>query len=136
MGIIAPPSTGVEKKIKTDKGFLKDALLSCMKDIVQTDDGRQLTAAQAGAERLTKIWLYAESNTDSIAAGKLIFERLYGKAAVEKVDEQREMPRLIFALKDKELEELNNVIADETGDKSDYEAGILIQKDNGEELIV
>ena len=137
MGIIAPPSVGTDKPVKQDKGFLKDALLASMRELVITEDGRKLTAAQAGAERLKNIWLYAESNTDSIAAGKLIFERLYGKAAVEKVEEQKEMPKVIFALNDTGLEKLNEVSKKELpeGENSD-DAGILVKTDDGEELLV
>lgn len=140
MGIVAPPSIGKDREVdKTTKGnnaFLKDALLCSMREIVVTEDGRKMTAAQAGAERLKNIWLYAESNTDSIAAGKLIFERLYGKAAVEKVEEQKEMPKVIFALNDTGLEKLNEAARADIPPEEDTEgAQVLVQMDDGREFL-
>ena len=139
MAILAPPNIGTDKSVKTvqsNKGFLKDALLSSMRELVTTEDGRTITAAQAGAERLKNIFLYAESNTDSIAAGKLIFERLYGKAAVERIDEQKEMPKVIFALNDTGLEKLNEAVKESEPKETDTDdAKVLVQMDDGKEYL-
>ena len=136
MGIIAPPSVGRNNtSVVTDKTFLKDALYAKTREIVMTDDGRQLSVAQALADRLLNIALYAESNTDSIAASKLIFERLYGKAAIEKTEETKEMPKVIFALNDTGLEKLNVAAAEAEPDKPEPEAKILVQTDDGKEFL-
>lgn len=137
MAIIAPPSVGTNKKPKIDKMFLKDALAASMREIITTEDGRQMTVAQAGAERLKNIWLYAKSNTDSIAAGKLIFERLYGRAAVEKVEDTKEMPKVIFALGETDLKRLNQVAKEQSPQTDDDDdAGILIEDEDGKEILV
>lgn len=140
MSILAPPSIGTNREVKKDtasgRNFLKDSLLSCTRELISTEDGRKMTVAQAIAHRLTNIALYAESNTDSIAASKLIFERLYGKAAVEKVEEQKEMPKVIFALNDAGLEKLNEVAKKELPpEENDDGAQILVQTDDGKEYL-
>lgn len=139
MGIIAPPSVGRDKEIKsakTNKAFLREALVASMREIVTTEDGRKMTAAQAGAERLRNIFLYAESNTDSIAAGKLIFERVYGKAAVEKTEETKEMPKVVFALSSAGIEKLNEAARSPSlTDSEDDDAKVLVQTDDGKEYL-
>lgn len=139
MSIIAPPNVKKNNKlVKTDTNFLKDALASTMREIVVTEDGRQMTVAQAGAERLKNIFLYAESNTDSIAAGKLIFERLYGKAAIEKVENTQEMPKVIFALQDAGVEKLNEIAktSDSSFEENNEEPLIQVTTDDGKEYLV
>lgn len=134
--IVNPPEIPAEKKTaKKNNSFLKEALASKMKEIISCEDGRQMTVAQAGAERLANIMLYAESNTDSIAATKLIYERLYGKAAVEKKEEMREMPKVIFALNDTGIQKLSEVAINSEPDKEEPEPLIYAKFDTGEEFI-
>lgn len=140
MSIIAPPQVGTNREVKVSTGqaknFLKDSLLACTREIMATEDGRKITVAQGIAHRLTNIALYAESNTDSIAASKLIFERLYGKAAVEKVEEQKEMPKVIFALNDTGLEKLNEAAKKTLPKEEDTDsAQILVETDDGKEFL-
>lgn len=136
MSVLAPPSINDKKtKSQLNKAFVKDALYSKTREIIMTDDGCQMSVAQALADRLVNIALFAESNTDSIAASKLIFERLYGKAAVEKVEETKEMPKVIFALNDTGLEKIN-AAAMETEKDTNPEAKILVETDDGKEFLV
>lgn len=139
MAVIAPPSINdrKEKKIKTDSSFLKAALISGVRDIISTDNG-MMTKAQGIAERLLNIALYAESNTDAIAASKVIFERIYGKAAIEKVEEAKEMPKIVFALSDTGLEKINKAVAESNKevDEDEQEIGVLAKTDDGEEFLI
>ena len=139
MAVIAPPSVsdGKTKKVKTDSSFLKTALISGVRDIISTDNG-MMTKAQGIAERLLNIALYAESNTDAIAASKVIFERIYGKAAIEKVEESKEMPKIIFALNDTGLEKINKAVAeaDREVDEDEQEIGVLAKTDDGKEFLI
>lgn len=90
MSTIAPPtkSGNTNRPVKVSKNFLSDALQSKTRQLVNGEAG-VVTAAQAMAERLVNIAIYAESNQDAIAAQKLIYDRLQGKAAVIKEDDTR-----------------------------------------------
>ena len=99
MNVLVPPNKVNHKDVGTaKKTALADSLASKMRETVITDDGRCLTVAQAMTERLANIAMFAESNTDAIAAQKLIYERLYGKAAVQKDEDVKPMPKVIFNL--------------------------------------
>lgn len=136
MGIIAPPTMAKEKKqTKVDNNFLKNALTSKMREVLSTEDGRQMNIAQALADRLVNIALFAESNTDAIAASKLIFERVHGKAAVEKVDETREMPKVIFALQETGIEKINQAARANLPLDDDSPPKCLVKSDEGEFLL-
>jgi len=93
-----------------NKTFLADSLSAKMRETIITDDGRQLTVAQAMTERLANIAMFAESNTDAIAAQKLIYERLYGKAAVQKDEDVKPMPKVIFSLNDDGIQKVENSV--------------------------
>lgn len=101
-----------EKEVKANKAFLGEALEAKMRQMHYADDGRQMTIAQLMAERLANIAVYAESNTDAIAASKLIYERVMGKAAVMKQEETRQMPKVIFSLTEDGLEKVNRSAAE------------------------
>ena len=136
MAIIAPPSTGKDKPVKNDKQFALSVLSAKMRELVSTEDGRQMTVAQAMAERLTNIAMFAESNSDSIMAQKLIYERLYGKAAVMKTEEVKPMPKVVFALNDMTLREVDNSVNKNLPPEDNDEVGILVETDDGKEMIV
>lgn len=136
MAIIAPPSVGKERPVSNDKQFALNVLSAKMREIVTTEDGRQMTVAQAMAERLSNIAMFAESNTDSIAAQKLIYERVYGKAAVMKTEETKPMPKVVFALNDMTLKEVDESVNKSLPPEESDEVGILVETDDGKEMIV
>lgn len=123
--IIAPVSktTG-----KTGKSFLSDALQAKTKELVNGESG-MMSAAQAMAERLVNIAIYAESNADAISAQKLIYDRLQGKAAVIKDDETKPMPKVVFSLTQDGLDKVN-----ESRDKKILD--IAEAEDDGSGLII
>lgn len=97
--IVEAPVTSYEKKpVKQNKGYLNECLASSMRELTFTKDGRQITKAQAITERVVSIAMYAESNSDALAASRFIFERLGGKAAVMKDEEVKPMPMISFTL--------------------------------------
>ena len=117
-----------QKPTQTSKSFLADALQAKLKQLVYTDDGRQISVAQMMAERLTNIAMYAESNADSVSASKLIYERVLGKAAVMKEEDTRTIPKVVFTLSEDGLDKVNK-----SAEQIIKEAEI---DDNGEALIV
>lgn len=136
MAIIAPPSIGKDRPAKNDNQFLLKVLSAKVRELVTTEDGRQMTVAQAMAERLTNIGMFAESNADAINAQKLIYERLYGKAAVMKTDDVKPMPKVVFALNDMTLKEVNDSVNKPSLAEENNEVGILVETDDGQEMIV
>jgi hypothetical protein len=89
------------------KTELTDALVAKTRELVTTEDGRVITVAQLMAERLVNIATMAACNADAISAQKVIYERLVGKAAVVKTDETKPMPKVVFALSEDELDDVN-----------------------------
>ena len=130
MGNVAPPIKvgDKNKQVKVSKSFLSDALQSKTRQLVNGESG-VITAAQAMAERLVNIAIYAESNTDAIAAQKLIYDRLQGKAAVIKEDDTKPMPKVVFELTQEGLDKVN-----ESRDAKLIE--IADVEDDGEGLII
>ena len=130
MNVIAPPE---EKSIKqlstTDKKFLAKALVSELRAIETLADGRRLTKGQMLAERLINIACYAPSNTEAIMASKLIFDRIEGRAAVLENKEVKDMPKVVFALREEELSQ----VAKKAESEND---SVLVKTDSGEEYIV
>ena len=125
------------KEIKNPRQSAISNLSAKMNELVSTDDGRTMTVAQAIADRLASIAMFAESNTDSIAASKLIYERLYGKAAIEKREDVKQMPKVVFALNDMGIEKVAASVNIPTIEEEDTDnAGILVQTDDGKEMIV
>ena len=138
--IIAPPVSSGHKnrELKENKTALSDALSSNLRKLVYTDDNRQIAIAQAMAERPTNIAVYAESNTDAIAAQKLIYERVQGKAAVVKVDESKPMPKVIFSLTEESLDKVNDSRTKTLIDISEAEddgSGLIVAEIDGKAYV-
>ena len=127
MGYITPPPTSGDIKtgVKVNKTLLSDALQAKTKQLINGENGL-ITVAQAMAERLVNIAVFAESNTDAIAAQKLIYDRLQGKAVAVKDDETKPMPKVVFSLtqdgldkvnesRDKEIKEISDIEDDGSG---------------------
>lgn len=126
----APVKSGKNHTVKPSKSFLSDALQSKTRQLVNGEGG-VVTAAQAMAERLVNIAIYAESNADAIAAQKLIYDRLQGKAAVVKDDETKPMPKVVFSLTQDGLDKVNDARDKELIDIADVEddgSGLIIAK--------
>lgn len=135
MSIIAPPAVDRKRHDtnKEDKAYFSKVLTAKVREMILTEDGRQMTIAQAGAERLASIMLYAESNQDAIAAAKVIFDRVEGKPRVVKDDESRPMPRITIKLNNEQYKK-GVALAEEDNDAFDEgEEKVVFKFDSGEE---
>lgn len=138
--IIAPPikSSDKNRPIKNSKTLLTDALVSKTQEYVTTETGDQITVAQAIANRLSAIAMFAESNTDAISAAKLIYDRVQGKASVAKSEDIKPMPKVIFALTEEGLGKVNDardaqII--ETAEIEDDGSGLLVAEMDGKTFV-
>ena len=118
--IVKPPTKKVPDS-KNNRSFLNESLAANMRELVETEDGRYITKAQAITERISNIAMFAESNTDAIQAAKFIFERLGGKATVMKDDEVRPMPKVSFLLNSNGIKKVNDTKAHESVPDLDQE---------------
>ena len=130
MNVIAPPEeSSVKTLTKPDKRFLSKSLISELRQVETLADGRRVTKGQLIAERLIDIAVNSTSNTDAIAASKVIFERIEGRAAVMDNNEVKEMPKVVFTCRDEDLQTVAKKI------ESDEEQ-VLVETEGGEEFIV
>lgn len=134
MSVIAPPSEKKDRPVKADPKFLATSLTGTLRELVVLEDGRRVTKAQAISERLVDIAMFAESNADSTSAAKLIFDRVLGKAAVQKTEDIQEMPKVVLALRDDDLETMSKK-AEKDLKVIEEEPVILAETDDGEFLL-
>lgn len=131
MNVIAPPEeNSVRTLTKPDKRFLSKSLVSELRQIETTRDGRRVTKGQLLAERLIDIAINSNSNADSIMASKLIFDRIEGRAAVLEHKEVQEMPKVVFACREDQLSAIAEKVNEDGSDS------VLVKTDSGEEYIV
>lgn len=131
MNVIAPPEeNSVRTLTKPDKRFLSKSLVSELRQIETLPDGRRVTKGQLLAERLIDIAINSNSNTDSIMASKLIFDRIEGRAAVFEHKEVQEMPKVVFACREDQLSTIAEKVNEDGSDS------VLVKTDSGEEYIV
>ena len=131
MSIVPAPKITEKKSKDKNNTALTEALSTNLSRLITTSDGRQMTAAQAMAERLVNISIFAEANSDAIAAQKLIYDRVQGKAAVMKVDETKPMPKVVFALTEDGLDKVNasrNLVLDAV-DNDEDESLVIAEMD-------
>lgn len=138
MAVMAPPAISKDKKVKGDRNYLREVASSHLRELVRTSDGRMITKGEAGIERIMDIMMYAESNTDSIAAFKAVKELLYGRAAQEKTEDTRETPRIIFALREDESRRIEEVArqAEKTPGGEEPETPFRVEIEGGGELLI
>lgn len=138
MAVLAPPSISKKKEVKASRNYLREVASSKLRELVRTDDGRMITKAEAMIERQMDIILYAESNTDSVSAFKGIKELVYGKAAQEKIEDSKETPRIIFALKEDESRKIEDIArdAEKTADNEAPETPFHVEIEDGSEFLI
>ena len=85
-----------------------------------------------------KTAIYAESDKDATSAAKVIAERLFGRAPVQKQENKHEIPAIIFAERGDELTQIAEKASRAEDDPEDYEGpvNIGVQFEDGSELIV
>lgn len=106
MPLIEPPKKGKERTSKSEKNYFSQCLRDKLREVVTTNDGRQMSVAQAVTERLVAIAMFAESNQDAISASRIIFDRVEGKPAVIKDNSVKEIPKVMIRLNDSQFDKI------------------------------
>lgn len=139
MGIISPgPKQNKHAPMGTKKAMTEAMSYAANQIIVSPVDGSQTTQWQAVVDRLYKTAIYAESDKDATSAAKVIAERLFGRAPVQKQENKHEIPAIIFAERGDTLEQITEKAQRAEADPEDYEGitPIGIQFEDGSEMIV
>lgn len=139
MGIIAPTNKTSVKAPSGSKKAMNEAMSYAANEFISSPvDGVQKTQWQAVVDRLFKTAIYAESDKDATSAAKVIAERLFGRAPVQKQESKHEIPAIIFAEKGDELEVIADKASRAEPDPDDYDGmtNIGITLDDGSEMII
>lgn len=138
MGIISPGNKAKEKPYTGTKKSLSEVMSHAANEYVDSPlDGTRKTQWQAVVDRLYKTAIFAESDKDATSAAKVIAERLFGRAPVQKQESKHEIPAIIFAERGDELSVIAERAARAEGDPDDYEGltKIGVTFDDGTEII-
>lgn len=139
MGIISPEKNSKIKPYSGSKKAMTEAMSYAANQFVASPlDGSRKTQWQAVVDRLYKTAIYAESDKDATSAAKVIAERLFGRAPVQKQENKHEIPAIIFAERGDELTQIAEKASRAEEDPEDYEGpmNIGIQFEDGSEMIV
>lgn len=135
MGYIVPET----KKAPSGKKAMAEMMSYAANQFIQSPmDGTRVTQWQAVVDRLYKTAIYAESDKDATSAAKVIAERLFGRAPVQKQENKHEIPAIIFAERGDELTQIAEKASRAEADPEDYDGpvNIGVQFEDGSELIV
>ena len=138
MGIISPTNKVNNKPYSGSKKALAEAMSYAANQYVESPlNGERTTQWQAVVDRLYKTAIYAESDKDATSAAKVIAERLFGRAPVQKQENKHEIPAIIFAERGDTLEQITEKAARAEEDPDDYDGptkfGITFE--DGSEMI-
>lgn len=139
MGIISPNNKSNQRQYSGSKKALAEAMSYAANQYIESPvTGDKTTQWQAVVDRLYKTAIYAESDKDATSAAKVIAERLFGRAPVQKQENKHEIPAIIFAERGDELTQIAEKAARAEDDPDDYEGTtpIGIQFEDGSEMIV
>ena len=136
MGYITP---NIKKAPSGSKKAMAEMMTYAANQFIQSPvNGVQVTQWQAVVDRLYKTAIYAESDKDATSAAKVIAERLFGRAPVQKQENKHEIPAIIFAERGDELTQIAEKASRAEDDPEDYDGpvNIGVQFEDGSELIV
>lgn len=140
MGIISPTDKKREKCYTGSKKALAEAMSYAANEYIESPvSGERVTMWQAVVDRLYKTAIYAESDKDATSAAKVIAERLFGRAPVQKQENKHEIPAIIFAENGSTLDEIADKAAMAENGAEDDETGetpVGIQFDDGTEVLI
>lgn len=120
-----------------DDTYLSQCLKSVLRETVMLEDNRIVTKGQALANRLVDTGLYAISASDSNNAIRLIYERVEGKAAVKKEDSSKPIPRVVFTMRDEDLNSINNRLESALSEEEKQEGPkVLVETDEGDSYLL
>lgn len=136
MGLIVPNGPLPAGKPRGDRGALSSALAVRVNETFEDDGGTLRTAAQGIAERLVHIALFGDDK-DAVSASKVIFDRLVGRAPVQRDDKKVEIPRMVFALTESEVEDISRKAAGESED-GDYDGSepVAVRVEGEKEMLL
>ena len=139
MGLIAPTNNTNKRPYQGTKKAMNEAMSYAANQMTTSPlTGEKTTQWQAVVDRLYKTAIYAESDKDATSAAKVIAERLFGRAPVQKQENKHEIPAIIFAERGDTLEEITEKASRAEDDPDDYDGpmNIGVQFEDGSELIV
>lgn len=140
MGIIAPGNNKYSKNPPAgSKKAMSEAMSYAANQFVQSPlTGQKTTQWQAVVDRLYKTAIYAESDKDATSAAKVIAERLFGRAPIQKQENKHEIPAIIFAEKGDELEQIAEKASRAEEDPDDYDGPMTVgvQFEDGTEMLI
>lgn len=139
MGIIVPEKQAYSKPRAGSKKALAEAMSYAANQYIASPlTGERVTQWQAVVDRLFKTATYAESDKDATSAAKVIAERLFGRAPVQKQENKHEIPAIIFAERGDTLEDITAKAARAEADPEDYEGpmAVGIEFEDGTQMIV
>lgn len=131
MALIAPNDPLPTPKAKADKTALASALAVRLNETFEDNTGTVRTVAQGLAERLIHIGLFGDDK-DAVSAMKVVFDRTLGKAPIQKDEHKVEMPQMVIALRESEIDKLNEKLSAD----GDGEALIGVKTESGEEFLL
>ena len=134
MGYITPKT----KQAPSGKKAMAEMMSYAANQFISSpEDGSRITQWQAVVDRLYKTAIYAESDKDATSAAKVIAERLFGRAPVQKQEKKHEIPAIIFAERGDELTQIADKAARAETDPEDYDGPLKfgVQFEDGSELI-
>lgn len=139
MGIISPTNNTKTSSYQGSKKALAEAMSYAAQQIIESPiDGTRMSMWQAVVKRLYNTAIYAESDKDATSAAKVIAERLFGRAPVQKQENKHEIPAIVFTVKSSEIKDIEEKAARAEPDVQD-DSGITpieIQLDDGSEMTV
>jgi hypothetical protein len=139
MGIIAPGNKRHSNPPAGSKKAMSEAMSYAANQFVQSPlTGQRTTQWQAVVDRLYKTAIYAESDKDATSAAKVIAERLFGRAPIQKQENKHEIPAIIFAEKGDELEQIAEKASRAEEDPDDYDGPMTVgvQFEDGSEMLI
>ena len=101
----------------------------------------ELTYYQAAEMRIWNIAVKAEDDKNAISAYKAITERIEGKVAVQKAEQKVDMPKLVIAVNEDDLDKIKEQAAKEKAQEAEEEdsdeiGGVDVKFEDGKEMIV
>lgn len=138
MGIICP-NESKNKPYVGSKKALNEAISHAASEFIKSPiDGTRKTRWQATVDRLFNTAIYAESDKDATSAAKVIAERLFGKAPVQKQENKNEIPAIIFAERGDTLQQIADKASRAVDDPEDYDGPVNfgVQFEDGSEMVI
>lgn len=137
MGIITPTNKNKEKYYSGSKKAISDAMSYAASQFIESPiDGARRTQWQAVVDRLYKTAIYAESDKDATSAAKVIAERLFGRAPVQKQENKHEIPAIIFAERGDSLTQIVEKASRADEEPEDNNTSFGVQFEDGSEMII